>query len=304
MDMKSDHAADHRPVPLPLEVDALLRCLPDRPSDILEITALRGRTHDRGYAFRVTFPSGARLKARRFPPGFDCVALRQTLTRLPADRFAQIRASNSRASLEDWVEGPTLDAVPCTEPLLIASGRFLADIHRAVPTEMPDGDVPDRYGRALEASLLSLRQVGLLDRSLARDVQAFVSRNAPRRCVQGLTHRDFCGANLVMRGETIVAIDNVTMKVSALDEDLARTWYRWPLCEGEWRTFLRGYSETREIDSYLSHERFWRAITLVHAAAVRLRVVGIAAAEPPLSSLRALIGRCDHRAVAARARAG
>jgi len=302
--MKSHHAPDHRPVPLPLEVDALLRCLPDQPSDILEITALRGRTHDRGYTFRVTFPSGARIKARRFPPGFDCQALRQTLSRLPSERFAQIRASNSRASLEDWVEGPTLDTVPCTEPLLIASGRFLADIHRAVPAEMQEGDVLDQYGRTLQASLLSLRQVGLLDPMLTRDIQAFVSRNAPQRCMQGLTHRDFCGTNLVMCGGTIVAIDNVTMKVSAFDEDLARTWYRWPLGEGEWRTFLRGYSETRDIDSYLSHERFWRALALIHAAAVRLRVVGIAEAEPPLSRLLALVGRGDLRTAQPRARAG
>lgn len=302
--MKSDQAPDRRPVSLPLEVDALLRCLPDQPSEILEITALRGRTHDRGYAFRVTFPSGARIKARRFPPGFDCEALRQTLTRLPSERFAQIRASNSRASLEDWVEGPTLDAVPCTEPLLIASGRFLADIHRAVPAEMQEGDVPDQYGRALQASLLSLRQVGLLDPTRARDIQAFVSRNAPQRCMRGLTHRDFCGTNLVLCEGTIVAIDNVTMKVSALDEDLARTWYRWPLGEGEWSTFLRGYSETRDIDSYLTHERFWRAIALTHAAAVRLRVVGIAEAEPPLSRLLALVGRGDQRTAQPRARAG
>jgi len=300
--MKS-HQSSGYPAPLPVEVDALLRRLPQQPSDIVEITALRGRTQDRGYAFRVTFPSGTRIKARRFPPGFDCETLRQTLTCLPTDRFAQIRANNSRASLEDWVEGPTLDAVPCTKPLLVASGHFLVDIHHAVPLEFPDGDVLDRYGHTLEANLMSLREVGLLDRSVVRDVAAFVSRNAPQRCIQGLTHQDFCGANLVLKGRTIVAIDNVTMRVSALDEDLARTWYRWPLGESEWRTFLRGYSEKRDVDSYLSHERFWRALALIHAAAVRLRVVGLAAAEPPLGRLLALVGRSNQRTAPAQTRA-
>jgi hypothetical protein len=118
-----------------------------------------------------------------------------------------------------------------------------------------------------------------------------------------LTHQDFCGANLVLKGGAIVAIDNVTMKVSALDEDLARTWYRWPLGESEWRTFLRGYSEKRDVDSYLSHERFWRALTLIHAAAVRLRVVGLAAAKPPLGRLLALVGHSNQRTAPAQARA-
>lgn len=302
--MKSDHSPDRRPVSLPLEVDALLRRLPDRPSGIVEITALRGRTSDRAYAFHVTFPNGTCIKARRFPPGFDCETLRQTLSLLPTDRFAQIRANNARASLEDWVEGATLDTLPCSESLLIASGRFLAEIHGALPAETPNCDVLDQYGPALTTSLLSLRQAGLLDSSRTRHLHAFVSRNAPQRCQQGLTHRDFCGANLVMRSGTIVAIDNVTMKVSALDEDLARTWYRWPLGEGEWRTFLRGYSESREIDSYLAHERFWRTTTLIHAAAVRLRVVGFAEAQSPLNRLLALVGCGDHRAAPVQARAG
>lgn len=152
----------------------MLRCLPERPSEVVEITELRGNSPDRGYTFRVTFPDGARLKARRFPLGFDCETLRRTLDRLPADRFARIRANNSRATLEDWVEGPTLDTLPCSKDLLIASGRFLADIHGAVPTELADRELLDQYATALETSLRSLRQGGLLDRSLARHVQAFV----------------------------------------------------------------------------------------------------------------------------------
>ena len=297
------HAPDHRSAALPLEVDALLRCLPERPSEVVEITELHGNSPDRGYTFRVTFPDGARMKARRFPLGFDCETLRRTLDRLPADRVARIRANNSRATLEDWVEGPTLDTLPCSKDLLIASGRFLADIHRAVPTELADREVLDQYATALETSLRSLRQGGLLDPSLARHGQAFVWRNAPKRWEQGLTHRDFCGANLVQHAGKIVAIDNVTIKISALDEDLARTWCRWPLGERDWRSFLRGYSETRDLESYLSHERFWRATTLIHSAAVRLRVAGPAEAISPISMLRELVGCGGYQVVHARFRA-
>lgn len=123
------------------------------------------------------------------------------------------------------------------------------------------------------------------------------------RLEQGLTHRDFCGANLVLNAGKIVAVDNVTMKVSTLDEDLARTWCRWPLRERDWRSFLRGYSETRDVESYLSHETFWRANTLLHSAAVRLRVVGIAEAMPPISRLLDLVGCGGYQVVHARKRA-
>jgi hypothetical protein len=66
-------------------------------------------------------------------------------------------------------------------------------------------------------------------------------------------------------------VDSGNVGVDALDLDLARTWYRWPMAAAERRAFENGYLEHRQTASFSTHFPFWAIAVLTDAALFRAR---------------------------------
>jgi hypothetical protein len=66
-------------------------------------------------------------------------------------------------------------------------------------------------------------------------------------------------------------VDNEGLGFGALDFDLARSWYRWPLAPELRQAFYRGYGEHRPVDSLRAHFWYWAISVLVASAVFRLR---------------------------------
>jgi thiamine kinase-like enzyme len=106
--------------------------------------------------------------------------------------------------------------------------------------------------------------------------------------VTGLTHGDFCAENLIVeKPDRIRIIDNEMLGVDALDWDVARTWYRWPMSRGQWAAYSEGYSQHRSLAEFEAHFRYWSVLVLLESAVWHV-AKSTDAASIPLRRLLAL----------------
>ncbi len=278
---------------LPAELRSLVRGFGSALTEVVEITGLRGDDEDRGGAYRLTFRDQPPVKARVVSRSMSSEFLEATLPDLPADHFPRLLAANSRAIVEEWIEGVSLRDAPVTESILFDCGRLLGTIHSLPCSGKSGSHNTVCYGHWFDSSMFRLLLDGVFDRSLARRIRDIATSHQPAVAEYGVTHRDFCAENLVLREGRIYAIDNLLLAARAFDEDLARTWYRWPLSAHDWRIFLRGYSESRGIDAYERHARYWKMFVLVNAIVTRLRIGGEGAAAVALQRLHTLLDETD-----------
>lgn len=275
---------------VPRDLAAMLACQPQDVKEIVPITGLVGKHADEGATFRVTFRDGGRTKARSWPHHKDAGDVSRILDRLPPDRFPRMLAFESRASLEQWFDGDLLASVTPTAERLLDSGRLLGLIHQTSSPEEPNGqgwrDTTD-CARKLESKLQRLVSLRVIDQQSAATVWENATAERLKYAHYGLAHRDFCGENLLVSRGKVCCIDNVTFGTLALDEDLARTWYRWPMADGNWEIFLRGYAETRGVEPFLRSGLFWKANVLAGSILMRLRCGLPAQAQVPLNRLLA-----------------
>ncbi|MFM7292338.1 MAG: phosphotransferase, partial [Planctomycetia bacterium] len=186
---------------IPRDVAALLARQCQDLEEIVPITGLAGKPLDDGATFRVKFRSGALAKARLWPTSEDLSYQRDALSRLPPDRFPRIQAAESRASLEQWFDGESLDGTGTTADRLLESGRLLGLVHE---TRAPEYDAPHclrstrECVQRLESQLYQLVSRRIIDESLAAEVWKRANEQRPEYAHHGLTHRDFCGENLVV----------------------------------------------------------------------------------------------------------
>lgn len=273
---------------VPRDLAAMLASQPQDVKEIVPITGLAGKHADEGATFQVTFRNGVRTKARSWPSHKDANDVSRILDRLPPDRFPRMLAFESRASLEQWFDGDLLAGATPTEEVLLDSGRLLGLIHQTSAPKEPTGPgyrSTSDGARQLESKLDRLVSLRVLDRRSATTVWENATAERPAYAHYGLAHRDFCDENLLVSRGKVCCIDNVTFATLALDEDLARTWYRWPMADTNWRIFLQGYAETRDVEPFLRSGLFWKANVLAGSILMRLRCGLPALAQVPLNRL-------------------
>jgi hypothetical protein len=81
------------------------------------------------------------------------------------------------------------------------------------------------------------------------------------------------------------AVDNAATRLGHPDEDLARTFHRWPMAPAEEALFLEAYAACRDPAGFLGHRRFWWAAAVARSARVRL-TRGYEGAAETVRSLR------------------
>lgn len=257
---------------LPTALLSRLRLADRLPATVLQATALQPPTARRSvYHFRLT--NRQDVKVRLVPRPQVRRRMERWIPRLDWELFPRIMGSHGRIVIEQWFRGPSLGDVAPTGNHFEESGRTLAMVHGAVPidTTNPRGGRFQLRLEKLRRSLVSLCAAGTMSRGAAAEILDGVMQRLPPIAHWGLMHRDFSPANLVLRRDKVCCIDNVDVATGFLEEDLALTFFRWPMMEGEQRRFVHGYASGAVADSWATHRPFWSALALVAAAAWRYR---------------------------------
>jgi len=244
-------------------------------------------------AYRVDLADGRTVKLRRAATEERARCFTELAAAVGDPRLARVLARRGDVTMEEWIPGTSLDRLELRDAHLAAGAELLAAIHLAdVPAGFPrPRAMSTEAARAgIETALRALLDAGAVDESLAGFLRAAAAERDPRTAPAGIIHTDLCAENLVVDpGGIVRAVDNEALRIGPTGFDLARVWYRWPMSDRAWATYVSAYARQADPEPALAHFAFWKLAAVLHSARVRIRR-GIAAAEVPLARLRALAG--------------
>ena len=225
-------------------------------------------------SFKVRLEDGRDFKLRRFKSAGDWssfVALAPLLENLS---FSRLIYAHGIASIEQWITGTSLADTNITNQQLSWAGGLLGQLHNirsrpvAEQTSPPGGQ---RYLDSINAHLSVLVEHAALDPVFAQNLYELAHQALPAHLEVGLIHGDFCAENMVVTASgKIVVIDNESLRVGALDYDIARCWSRWPMTDSQRAAFAEGYRRHRGLDRFNQHRDFWAIKALSQTVYVRL----------------------------------
>lgn len=259
-----------------------------RPRAATVISGLPSDTRERR-TLRLLLEDGRVFKVRRHSSAERARAMVELLAAVAHPQLPAARLLCPAVSLEDWVEGTTLAALPLTRERVILAADLLADLHHARGPGLPPPGVPAdtvHLAHRVDERLSALGAAGALAPAECERLRD-LSRRRPPRAHQGVVHSDFCGENLVEDHHGRVhAVDNGGVGTGFAEFDLARTRHRWSLDAASWDTFLGRYRE-RGLDAVAPDLLFWRLAAVLKSAHWRRVRLGIVD-DPSLDALRRL----------------
>lgn len=257
------------------DVMAALRTVGLTPRTITDLGAWRsGRA-----TYRITLDGGREIKARRHQ-GRTRGARAAAFARALGDAgFPAPVAVVDRVTIEEWVDGTPLSELRLTGELVDEAANLLGRLHAV--TSLPHlSDLPDRpdrrvrsqqstafLWRGFDRQLVDLTDAGVLGAAERRRLATVARRGFPPVATRGLTHGDFCATNLVsVRDHALVCVDNEAVGFGFLDEDLARTWCRWPMPAWAWTRFRTRYARWGYPPATPPADLAWRAVSATRNA--------------------------------------
>ena len=255
------------------------------------VTRLPSPAHTHA-SFQLVLADGRVLKGRRVETRAKAQAIERWRPLLDPRHFPPVLARRGRALLETWVPGRPFSARRAPLPVCRRAGALLATLHGtslpASASAVRPHPVADRLAQ-LRDRAAELAARGAISASAVPALVDHARRHAPDAFAAGLIHRDFCAENMVVgRDGRLWVIDNESLAVDALDFDLARTWYRWPMDRRQRHAFAAGYRRRRSMASFLRCQPFWTLAVLVETTHFRL-VTRAPRAVVPLRRLRRLL---------------
>lgn len=250
-------------------------------------------------AFRLQLEDGRLLKGRRLPTATQAVRTEYILHCVDHPAFPKVLARHQTAILTNWVDGTPLDRMPLTTDLARRCGALQGLLH-SIPLPRDNPYTPrtgHRSESGLRQGLEQLARAGRLDPDEAQALLELAVRHAPASGTVGFIHGDFCGENIVLADAgDLYVIDSDAVAVDALDYDLGRTWYRWPMPASLREAFLAGYDSGRSCRDFVTHFPYWAIAATLAGAVFRLRQQPQATAAP-VSRLRHLLWQSRSGAV-------
>ena len=272
------------------DLEALVAALDVPVRRIVALTRLRAPGVEHA-SFRLELADGRVLKGRRLLSAEHAARVTAILEVMDRRHFPHVIAHLGEALLEEWRPGELLDHTTLGPARMRQCGAILGAVHRAAPpaVEVDERARPEARLEAVRWQSRRLVQAGALSAASRRRLIALLEARLPADPAIGVIHRDFCAENLVWdaSGQPHV-VDNETMQVGALDFDLARTWYRWPMTDAQATAFLDGYRAHRSPEAFLTSFVFWALATLVDVSRYHLRV-GTDRAQGALDLLHAIL---------------
>jgi hypothetical protein len=249
-------------------------------------------------AFRLQFADGRVLKGRHLPSAMEAERIDYILRCVNHPSFPKVLARHHTAILSDWIDGTPLDRVPLTADLARRCGALHGLLHGTpLPPENPYRPHTERRSAAgLRHGLDQFVRGGLIEAGEARALLALALDHAPATSAVGFVHCDFCSENIVRRESgNLCAVDSDALTVDALDYDLGRTWYRWPMSPSLRAAYLAGYDSVRSSRDFVTHFAHWAIAAAIAGAVFRLRRQP-QSTDVPLSRLRLVLHHCTSSA--------
>ncbi len=272
------------------DLEALVAALDAPVRRIVTLTRLRAPGVEHA-SFRLELLDGRVLKGRRLPSAEHAARVATILDVMDRRHFPPVIARLGEALLEEWRPGEPLDHATLGPGPMRQCGGILGAVHGAVPpaVEVDKRARPEARLAAVRWQSRKLVRAGALSAASRDHLVALLKAQLPADPAIGVIHRDFCAENLVWdaSGQPHV-VDNETMQIGALDFDLARTWYRWPMTDTQATAFLDGYSAHRSPESFLASFVFWTLAVLVDVSRYHLRV-GTDRAQGAVDLLQAIL---------------
>ncbi len=253
-------------------VQELLRPRGGKLVDVRPLSSLASPRMSRG-SFRLGFSNGRMLKACLFESEFRCRQVGDLLAEVEPGIFPKAVFSHRPWLVVEWVEGRAVAPIKPRRETLKAIGRLQGVIHSVRQPICRHRNSGAGCGLDLvEKELEDLGIRGALSRRDCERLLLLAGQSAPESCSVGLVHGDLCGENLIVNSVgKPVAIDFETLSVDALDFDLARTWYRWPVSRRQREAYLEGYRQHRPTERFEEHFLFWAIRATVQSAVFRIR---------------------------------
>ena len=254
------------------------------PIDAEAITGLPAAGSDRA-TFRIVLRDGRVVKARRLRRARKAERYARIVRELAHESLPAPLLIDGRVALEAWVDGAIVATLPPDDDRLVRAADLLGTIHGLHPLRRTTSTLVDSTRRRL----VNLAGRGALARGEVDAALHLLQQVAPPTADFGITHNDFCAENLIeVPGGRLVLVDNEGLRRGFLDYDVARTWYRWPMSDGAWHTFVGRYRSWRTGALADDHERFWREAAVVKSAHLRA-ARHTTDAVVPIERLRALL---------------
>lgn len=248
----------------------LFELISEEPSEVTDIEELPSLAPDdlRTASIRIDFADGRTLKGCRTPTPAHALRIVDLCESFSPGLIAGVYRRRGRVLLEQWVEGESLEeSVPSLIDVQIA-GELLGKIHSmeshgADPPYLPT--VAQRLERVrTDLDRLCIRS--LLSETQSEVAEALCASSTPETYSTGIIHGDFGPHSVVNDGTRLIAIGHARLGIEALDFDLARTWYRWPMTPDQQIAFLDGYGTQRDAGSFQKHFCFWAISVLTRSA--------------------------------------
>jgi thiamine kinase-like enzyme len=227
--------------------------------------------------YRLRFADGRTLKGRCFRTPVLAEVARRIHERAGSSCLARLVAHHGEAVLEEWIAGEVLVQGRVGLAHLRRAGQMLGSLHRCSPPVTDDLDFRpldiQGWARKTAENLRALRARGSISSRRAERLGQMVRSCMPSTATLGVVHRDLCPENLLTdAGGRLVSVDNGSLTIGTIDEDLCRVWYRWPMNAEEQGAFVDGYREYGDPDGVRRPSPFWVVVVMLDSARARLGV--------------------------------
>lgn len=261
--------------------------------EVVPLTRLAFRA-ERSGCYRLRFADGRVFKYRSMASADRAESVEHLISRIDSPRIPRVLDRCGTGLLIKFVDGHPARKPTLTPKLLAETAALQGKIHRTGVTDLLAEPRRVDTAKLIERLALHLQRLVALQAVTEREAEELTelaTSEVPQASEIGITHFDYCAENLVVsEAGGFYIVDNETIHIGALDHDLARTWYRWPMSQAERAVYWESYATFRDPGSFSAFFPFWTIATLVSSAVLRLEG-GTALAVVPLRKLGLLTRR-------------
>lgn len=243
---------------------------------VMRMSPLRTRDSDR-WTYRVALAEGQLAKVRFSHRQDQIDRMFAWHSHLPSSQFHAVTLVDQNLCLESWVPGRSMTGA--NTDLLVRAGMLFGRIHSTIPIEQVTGSWQQELLYRLRHSLRWLTQLDWIRRRERDEFLRLLLAHVPLRGHWGLMHGDFCSENMVVSGNQVVCIDNMTVRPGLLEMDWAKTVNRWTRLSSQLAAFSRRYAPRHVFDSFRQDRHFWRLASLIRSACWRAQFCPLDAPE-------------------------